>query len=298
MQFESDIHAASLVLSDHQAHISENGLAANNQPRSIDDLIVSDIIGHLIRQDGELIEMAAVTVSKKYETTELPTLGLVNTVVDRLRSRILAGDFTDGVLPPQGELATEFEVSRSVIRESMQRLQSSRLIEMSQGRNARVKMAGSEALIENLQVAMHRSQATLLHLAEVRQPLEAEIAALAAERIGDEDLLRLHISVRKLAEAKSPESRIEADIEFHRILAEATGNPIYLLLMDALAELLRESRRKTIGLGGVQPALLGHQAVLKAIQKRDSKAARSAMLEHIQAARRDLETLPQRKGRK
>ncbi len=242
--------------------------------------------------------MAAVTAPKKRKATELPNLGLVDAVVDRLRRRILAGDFADGVLPPQGELATEFEVSRSVIREAMQRLQSSRLIEMSQGRNARVKLAGSEALIENLQVAMQRSQATLLHLSEVREPLEAEIAALAAERIGDEDLLRLHIAVRKLAEAKTPESQIEADIEFHRILAEATGNPIYLFLMDALAELLRESRRKTIGLGGVQPALAGHQAVLKAVQKRDPKAARSAMLEHVQAARRDLETLPQRKGRK
>lgn len=242
--------------------------------------------------------MLSVVVPKTRDVAVSPSLGRVDAVVDRLRNRILNGEFEDGVLPPQGELATEFEVSRSVIREAMQRLQSSRLIEMSQGRNARVKLAGSEALIENLQVAMQRSQATLLHLAEVREPLEAEIAALAAGRISDEDLLRLHISVRKLAEAKSPETQIEADIEFHRILAEATGNPIYLFLMDALAELLRESRRKTIGLGGVQPALLGHQAVLKAVQKRDPKAARAAMLEHVQAARRDIESLPQRKGRK
>lgn len=242
--------------------------------------------------------MLATRNSGRSDSAAVPGSGRVDVVVDRLRSRILTGEFADGVLPPQGELATEFEVSRSVIREAMQRLQSSRLIEMSQGRNARVKLAGAEALIENLQVAMHRSQATLLHLAEVREPLEAEIAALAAERIGDEDLLRLHIAVRKLAEAKTPELQIEADIEFHRILAEATGNPIYLFLMDALAELLRESRRKTIGLGGVQPALIGHQAVLKAVQKHDPKAARSAMLEHVQAARRDLEMLPQRKGRK
>lgn len=224
--------------------------------------------------------------------------GRVDAVVDRLRSRILAGDFTDGELPPQGELAAEYDVSRSVIREAMQRLQSSRLIELSQGRNARVKLAGSEALIENLQVAMQRSQGTLLHLAEVREPLEAEIAALAAERIGDEDLLRLHLAVRKLAEAKSADAQIDADIEFHRILATATANPIYLFLMDALAELLRESRRQTIGTGGVQPALAGHQAVLKAVQKRDAKGARAAMLEHVHASRRDLETCSRRKGRK
>ena len=235
--------------------------------------------------------------SKREAESELAPR-LVESVVRSLRQRILAGEFAAGVLPPQGELATELAVSRSVIREAMQQLQSSRLIELSQGRNARVVPIGSEAIIDNLQLFMQRSQASLLHLAEVRQPLEAEIAALAAERIDDELLLRLHISVRKLSDAKTPQEQIDADLDFHRILAEATGNPIYLFLMDALAELLRESRRKTIGLGGVEPALDGHRAVLQAIQKRNPKAARAAMLEHVQASRRDLEALIERKGRK
>ncbi len=239
----------------------------------------------------------AVAIRSKRELDNELAPGLVESVVRSLRERILAGEFAEGVLPPQGELATEFAVSRSVIREAMQQLQSSRLIELSQGRNARVVPVGSEAIIDNLQLFMQRSQASLLHLAEVRQPLEAEIAALAAERIDDEALLRLHISVRKLAEAKTSEEQIDADIDFHRILAEATGNPIYLFLMDALAELLRESRRKTIGLGGVEPALEGHRAVLQAVQKRNGKAARAAMLEHVQASRRDLEALMERKGR-
>lgn len=239
----------------------------------------------------------AVAVRSKRELDNELAPRLVESVVRSLRERILAGEFAEGVLPPQGELATEFAVSRSVIREAMQQLQSSRLIELSQGRNARVVPVGSEAIIDNLQLFMQRSQASLLHLAEVRQPLEAEIAALAAERIDDEALLRLHISNRKLAEAKTPEEQIDADIDFHRILAESTGNPIYLFLMDALAELLRESRRKTIGLGGVEPALEGHRAVLQAVQKRNAKAARAAMLEHVQASRRDLEALMERKGR-
>jgi GntR family transcriptional repressor for pyruvate dehydrogenase complex len=241
--------------------------------------------------------MLATTARGRNKGAPIPNAGLVDSVFDRLRTRILEGEFSDGVLPPQGELAEEFDVSRSVVREAMQRLQSSRLIELSQGRNARVKLACSESLVENFEVAMHRSQATLLHLAEVRVPLEAEIAALAAERISDEDTLRLHIAVRKLTDAQTPEARIDADIEFHRIIAEAAGNPIFLLLMDALAELLRESRRRTIGLSGVQPAVLGHKAVLQALQKRDPKAARAAMLEHVQAARKDLESLPKRKGR-
>jgi GntR family transcriptional repressor for pyruvate dehydrogenase complex len=233
--------------------------------------------------------MLITAAQRRKEMAAASGPGRVETVVEQLRRRILNGTYADGVLPPQGELATEFQVSRSVIREAMQRLQSSRLIEMSQGRNARVKRAGSEALIENLQVAMQRSQGTLLHLAEVREPLEGEIAALAAERISDEDLLRLHISIRRLSGARTAREQIDADLEFHRILTEATGNPIYVFLMDALAELLRESRRKTIGLGGVGPALEGHRAILQAVGKRNARAARAAMLAHVQASHRDLE---------
>lgn len=221
---------------------------------------------------------------------------LVESVVGRLRARIAADEFSDGWLPPQSQLAGELGVSRSVVREAMQRMQSLRLIELAQGRRARLLSVGSAGIVDHFQVAIQRNQATLEHLAEIRQPLEAEIAALAAERIDDEGLLRLHISVRKLAEAPRPEEQIEADLEFHRILAQATGNPIYVYLMDALAELLRESRRRTIGEGGVEPAVRGHRAVLKAVQNRNPKAARAAMLEHVQAAGRDLAALANRKG--
>lgn len=214
----------------------------------------------------------------------------VDAVVASLRERILAGEFVDGVLPPQGELAGRLDVSRSVIREAMQQLQSLRLIELSQGRNARVAPLGSAGMADNFQLLMRRSRASLLDLAEVRQPLEAEIAGLAAERIDDEGLLRLHIAVRRLAEASTVEGQIAADVEFHRILAEATGNPLFVFLMDALAELLEASRRRTIGLGGVGPALEGHRAVLRAVQKRNPKAARAAMVAHLEESRRDLET--------
>lgn len=212
----------------------------------------------------------------------------VDATVAALRDRILAGTYVGGVLPPQGELCTELGVSRSVVREAMRQLQSMRLIEVSQGSPARVLPTGSGAMADSLHMLMQRTQASLTQLAEVRLPLEAEIAALAAERIDDEGLLRLHIAVRKLAEGRTVAAQIDADLEFHRVLAEATGNPIYVFLLDALAELLRESRRRTIGRGGVQPALDGHRAILQAVQKGNARVARAAMLDHVQAALSDL----------
>lgn len=61
---------------------------------------------------------------------------LVEQTVEALRERIVAGFFgLDGELPPQGTLCRELGVSRSVVREAMQQLQSQRLVEVSQGRN-------------------------------------------------------------------------------------------------------------------------------------------------------------------
>jgi DNA-binding FadR family transcriptional regulator len=213
---------------------------------------------------------------------------LLASTVDLLRKRILSGAYAEGVLPPQRKLCEEFGVSRSVIREAMTQLQSQRLIEMSQGAPTRVLPVAADAVAESLGILMQRSVASLVQLCEVRLPLEVEIAGLAAQRIGDEDLLRLHVALRKLRAAATVELQVEADVEFHRVLAEATGNAIFVFLLDALGELLRKSRQRTIGRSGIEPAVAGHTAVLQAVQKHNVKAARAAMAEHVQASLRDL----------
>jgi DNA-binding FadR family transcriptional regulator len=105
---------------------------------------------------------------------------LVEQVVDSLRERIVSASYqATGELPPQHDLCRELGVSRTVVREAMQRLQSQGLIELSQGRRPRIRPASHGAIADNLQVLMRRSAASLLHLAEVRLPLEAEIAGLS-----------------------------------------------------------------------------------------------------------------------
>lgn len=234
--------------------------------------------------------MRAATKRQKKKTLPLSGCGepLVAATVETLKNRIVAGEFADGELPPQGQLCLELGVSRSVVREAMRQLQSQRLIAISQGMPARVLPATAAGLTDSLQLLIQRAATTMADLSEVRLPLEAEIAALAAERIDEEGLLRLHISVRKLREARDVPERIESDLEFHHELAAATGNPIFTFLLDALAEMLRASRSLTIGNVGVGPALAGHVAILTAVQARDAVAARAAMIDHIQAAQRDL----------
>ena len=214
---------------------------------------------------------------------------MVAEVLSRLSERIIAGGFSpDGVLPPEGALAQSFGVSRTVIREAMRTLRAQGLVEVSQGRAPRVKPADTCTVIASLDLLLRRSAGTLLHLVDARRPLESEIAALAAERATSEDLTGLGAAIDQLQAARSHGERVEADVQFHRVLAESTGNPVFSLLLETLAGLLRESRRQTIAQSGVEIALAGHRAVLAAMRRKDAIAARQAMLEHLTLAERDL----------
>jgi GntR family transcriptional repressor for pyruvate dehydrogenase complex len=214
---------------------------------------------------------------------------MVAEVLSRLSERILSGGFDpDGVLPPEGALAQSFGVSRTVIREAMRTLRSQGLVEVSQGRAPRVKPADARTVIASLDLLLRRGAGTLLHLVEARRPLEGEIAALAADRATSDHLAGLEAAIDQLVAAGTQAQRVEADVQFHRVLAESTGNPVFGLLLETLAGLLRESRRQTIAQSGVEMALAGHRAVLEAVRRKDAASARQAMLEHLVLAERDL----------
>jgi len=220
---------------------------------------------------------------------------LADTVLSRLTEHIVMGDFgADGSLPSQGELAASFGVSRTVIREAMRGLCAQGLVEVSQGRAPRVKPPDSTATIASLRLLLRRNRATLRHLMEVRGPLESEIAEVAAKRANDEHVRQLHRAAHDLAAASTLEARIEADVRFHRILSEATGNPVFVLLLETMAEFLSESRSKTLTHSGVEKALAGHRAILRAVEGRAGEEARAAMQEHLRSAARDLQEIDHR----
>lgn len=213
----------------------------------------------------------------------------VSEVLRQLSDQITAGAFGhDGALPPEGSLAETFGVSRTVVREAMRILRAQGLVEVSQGKPPRVKPADPQATIASLTLLLRRSEGTLLHLVEARRPLESEIALLAAERAGPADFDRLQETIDRLSTVRTLDERVRADVEFHRILAETSGNPVFCLLLETISGLLCESRRRTLTQSGSEIAAVGHRAVLAALRRRDGAAAKSAMLEHLTLAERDL----------
>ena len=213
---------------------------------------------------------------------QLAPRSLVNEATESLRCYVLDGHLASGdEFPSQGQLCEELGVSRSVIREAMKTLQSQGLIEISQGRLPRVLPAEPTAVIDTLGMLMRRSDISLLQLVEVRRPLELEIAELAARRAEQKHIAELRESVDALHHADDLATQVSADVRFHKTLADASGNPLFGIVLDVFAQLLHESRRRTLAQSGKNVALSYHRRILSAVEERDAVKARDLMSKHM-----------------
>jgi GntR family transcriptional regulator, transcriptional repressor for pyruvate dehydrogenase complex len=213
----------------------------------------------------------------------------VEHVTAELRNRILKGHLASNEwLPSESALAQSMGVSRTVIREAMHNLRAQGLVEVSQGRRARVRASDASVLINSLDAMLQRSEATIYHLLQLRRPLEGEIAALAAEHATQADLEKLGSTLDDLRVAKDLEDCIRADVAFHRHLAEASHNPLFELFLETVRALLVRAQQKTFPLAGVLLTIEGHCRILEAIVARNPMAAQQAMLQHLDEAEEAL----------
>lgn len=214
---------------------------------------------------------------------------LYEQIVDQIERRILAGDLKIGdQLPAERELAEQFAVSRTAVREAIKTLREKGLVEIRLGRGTFVTSGAAGAVRRSLGLLL-KTENGFVNLEEVREILEPEIAALAATRISEEYITAMTEAVETMDTAlDNVEIFVEADLDFHLALAEATQNPIIPSLMDSIIDLLREQRKRTGNVeGGLARGQYHHKKILEAVIQRDPQAARKAMQDHLQQVRED-----------
>jgi GntR family transcriptional repressor for pyruvate dehydrogenase complex len=224
---------------------------------------------------------------------------LYEQIVQQIEESILNGTLKAGdQLPSERELALKFGVSRTAVREAVKSLHEKGLVEAYSGRGTFITNRTSQAVTQSINLMMKIDQADgSASLAEVRQILEPEIAALAATRIQEPQLALMREAFSVMNQAlRDPDAYIEADLDFHLALAESAGNPLILSLLDSIVGLLREQRIKIFFQeGGPERGQHHHARILAAIEKRDSEASRAAMRDHLEQVRED--SRPHRKRR-
>jgi GntR family transcriptional repressor for pyruvate dehydrogenase complex len=214
------------------------------------------------------------------------TSRLYEQIVQQIEESILKGALKPGnQLPAERELAQQFGVSRTAVREAVKALREKGLVEAYSGRGTFVTDGTSQAIRQSLDLMVKIGQPDgSTSLAELRAILEPEIAALAATRVEDQHLSTMREAVAVMDRSqRNPEAYIEADLDFHLALAEAVANPLILSLIDSIVGLLREQRMRIFKVdGGPERGQFHHKRIFQAIELRDPEKARSAMRAHLQ----------------
>ncbi|MCK5428642.1 MAG: FadR family transcriptional regulator [Anaerolineales bacterium] len=225
--------------------------------------------------------------------TPIHTGRLYEQIVAQIEDRILSGELQPGdKLPAERELAEQFGVSRTAIREAMKALTQRGLVEIYPGRGTFVTHSTSAAVRHSIDLLVKIGHEDgIMDLVEVREILEPEIAALAAIRATEENIAIMQDAVDAMDNAMDdPDTYIEADLDFHLALAQGSDNVLIPVLIDTLVELLREHRKQAANVkGGLERGQPHHKNLLEAIKHRDPDAARTSMRAHLEQIRIDIE---------
>jgi GntR family transcriptional regulator, transcriptional repressor for pyruvate dehydrogenase complex len=233
-----------------------------------------------------------------YRTVQ--TSRLYEQIVLQIEESIAKGALKEGdQLPAERELAHQFGVSRTAVREAVKALREKGLVEAFPGRGTFVTSATPRSIRQTLDRMMRGGpQESTAHLVEVREILEPEIAALAASRADEEAVAAMAEAVAVMDQSKrDPEAYIEADLDFHLALAEAAANPLILSLIDSIVAVLREQRMSIFMVeGGPERGQYHHKKILEAIEHRDPPGAREAMRAHLRQVRDDSRAAASHEG--
>ena len=215
---------------------------------------------------------------------------LPSRIVDAIRREIAEGRLKLGDrLPGEQGLADSFGVSRNVVREAIARLRSDGLVQSRQGIGAFVVR---DAAIPSLHIdpEVLNNRVLFGNVVELRGMREIRAAGLAAQRGSPEQYAAITAALDRMRREWSGDVGVDADLDFHRAVALATGNDYIAKVVSFVSEHMRESIFATRSRPGaeletiVRITIAEHEAVHDAILARDPGAAREAMARHIMNA--------------
>jgi DNA-binding FadR family transcriptional regulator len=233
------------------------------------------------------------------------TMSQTEVVISGVKRMLAMGRLVPGDrLPVEKDLAAELEVSRGSLREGVRALSTLGILETRQGAGTFVTQLEPERLLSAMQFWVGLQEGVKAgEVHAVRRSLETEAAGAAAGGISEEDLERAAGILRGAEQAITGEpvdhaAALDADIRFHRIIAEASGNGVLAALIEALSGPTVRGRmwRSTHDLPGLLQTHREHLAILAALREGDAERARVRMAAHLYGVEDFLRTASHEMG--
>lgn len=220
--------------------------------------------------------------------------GRVEVAIRAINGRIRDGRLRVGdPIPAEAGIAEDLGVSRTVVREALRALAALGVVDLGNGRRARVGTIDSDVLGLVLDHAVHTDQVSILQIYDVRRTVEMRTVSLAALRRSDGEAETIVAHAAAMREAfLAPPEVMEHDIAFHAAIAVASRNPLFSLIAGSFGVVTRqtwrigwESRRTDVER---MASVECHERIAAAIETRDPRAAETAMAQHFDDSVRAL----------
>ncbi|MGQ9556569.1 MAG: FadR/GntR family transcriptional regulator [Desulfurispora sp.] len=224
---------------------------------------------------------------------------LRNKVAGYIKELIRTGRLSPGDrLPPEREMAEQFGVSRTVVRDAVKTLAGEGILEVKHGIGIFVSHLDGQKLAKHLSHLLVGDQDTVEHLFEVRLVLETAAAGWAAQRRQAPDLDKIRQAIAQnralldLPHDRIAEAQAQSDQQFHLLVSELSANPVVVRLMKNMLDLFTEAREYTHAIPGrIRQSIKEHIAVLEAILAGDEELARQNMHFHLTSVLQSLQQL-------
>ena len=217
-------------------------------------------------------------------------------IVDSLAASIREGHLVPGEkLTTEADIMARFDVSRTVVREALSKLQASSLVETRHGIGTFV-LAAMDAGNFKITAESFATVDDVIAVLELRISLETEAAGLAAQRRTPENLAAMEVALRAFETAIHKDSDgVPPDFQFHMEIARSTGNRHFADLMTYLGTMIIPRTRVNTAhsapegrLNYLQRVNAEHESIYTAIRDQDPEAARAAMRTHLSNSRERL----------
>ncbi|MEC9308356.1 MAG: FadR/GntR family transcriptional regulator [Chloroflexota bacterium] len=207
-------------------------------------------------------------------------------IVQQFHELINLGKLLPGErLPSERDLACQFNVSRSSVREAIRSMELQGLVVSKPGSGTFISELYEDSISDLVAAAIRTETKRLSDIFEIRHLMEPAIAGLAAVRASKEDLQNMRqILQTQKKQIENGETGVESDTAFHFALALATHNTALVSMVNAIEDILTKSRDESLqrpGPGRPQRSLESHLQILTMIEQGDSNNAVTAMEHHL-----------------
>ena len=204
-------------------------------------------------------------------------------IIEQIRNAILSGRFKPGdKVASEKELMSEFGVSKATLREALRVLEGMGLVEIKKGIAGGVFIAevDMKTTIHGIINFLHFKTVSIKDITMIRYLLEPPVAQIAASRIQPEDIVRLESMIKE--DPATPHTIVSREIGFHRYLVRMTENPILILVMDFIDNILNDIKfQLDLGNEFYHKVAEAHQAILDCLKQKDGIGARREIVHDL-----------------